>query len=478
MGASEIAERFVKTCRDRSNAVAVRTLWDGRSQSFGDLLEQYEAVQQALARTDAGPGSCVLSIVGNRPAFFPLFAACMAAGAVLLPLNDATEAEVASLVEQAGVSTVILGGDPGRSELGRGDAHEVPKVDGIRLVRLCDRQRPPRGLPPCSVLKLTSGSTNLPKAAIARESHLISDGCHIIEAMGLEARDINLVHIPLSHSYAIGNVVMPLIWQGTSVALRQTFNPSQFVQDALASGASVFPGVPFMFEHVQAQAAIDRLPSTLRLLITAGAPIELDTVAWFRTRLGRKVHSFYGSSETGGITYDDADDVSDDVHVGRPLPETMVDIHTSGRIVVSGPAVCAGYAGGIMGGFVNGGFLTEDLGRFDVLGRLVLTGRVSRLVNVAGRKVDPAEVERVLAGLPNVVDVRVLGMSCDTRGEQLVAFIVRSSSALTPVVIRQRCAGVLSAYKIPRRFVFLDRLPVDTRGKMDRRALEAAAAAL
>ena len=108
----------------------------------------------------------------------------------------------------------------------------------------------------------------------------------------------------------------------------------------------------------------------------------------------------------------------------------------------------------------------------------MLTGRVSPLVNVAGRKVDPAEVERVLAALPDVVDARVLGISCDTRGQQLVAFVVRSSPALTTIAIRQLCAGQLSPHKIPRRFVFLDRLPVDARGKMDRRALETLASTL
>src|SRR6202011_215232 len=150
-----------------------------------------------------------------------------------------------------------------------------------------------------------------------------------------------------------------------------------------------------------------------------------------------------------------------------------------GRVFVSGTAVCAGYADETAverpSAFCDGGFLTGDIGRRDRQGRLVLTGRVSPLVNVAGRKVDPAEIERVLAGLEDVVDARVLGVSCNKRGQEIVAFVVRSSPALTPIAIRRLCAGTLSPYKIPRRFIFLDRLPVDARGKMDRRALEALA---
>ena len=339
------------------------------------------------------------------------------------------------------------------------------------------------------MLKLTSGSTDLPKAAVATEHQLLNDGRHVVEAMGIGPADVNLACIPLSHSYALGNIVLPLMWQGTAVALRQSFNPAQFVQDAATSGATVFPGVPFMFEHIQASADIDRLPSALRLLITAGARIDIGTVLWFRERLNRKIHSFYGSSETGGIAYDDSEDVPELLHVGRPMPETTIEIRPherasdgAGRLFVSGTAVCAGYAdargAGGVSAFCDGGFLTGDIGRFDDQGRVVLTGRVSPLVNVAGRKVDPAEVERVLAGLRDVVDARVLGISCDKRGQQLVAFVVRSSASLTTITIRQQCAGLLSPYKIPRRFIFLDRLPVDARGKMDRHALEALASTL
>jgi acyl-CoA synthetase (AMP-forming)/AMP-acid ligase II len=147
---------------------------------------------------------------------------------------------------------------------------------------------------------------------------------------------------------------------------------------------------------------------------------------------------------------------------------------------VSGNAVSSGYArtpDESVSEFREGGFLTGDLGYFNSGGQLVLTGRASPLVNVAGRKVDPAEVERTLLALPEIADARVLGMPCAQRGQQVVAFIIRRDAALSPIAIRQRCASTLSTHKIPRRFVFLDRFPVDARGKIDRRALEALVAA-
>jgi acyl-coenzyme A synthetase/AMP-(fatty) acid ligase len=227
---------------------------------------------------------------------------------------------------------------------------------------------------------------------------------------------------------------------------------------------------------------MDGLPASLRLLITAGARIESATVSWFRDHLHRKVHSFYGTSETGGIAYDDSEEVSDPLHVGRAMPETAITIRQggdapcAGRIFVEGNAVTFGYANSeeddSISTFSEHGFLTGDVGYIDHMGQLVLTGRVSPLINVSGRKVDPAEVERRLLELPGIADARVIGMACDIRGQEVVAFVIRSDATLTPIAIRRRCADTLSTHKIPRRFVFVDRFPVDERGKIDRRALQ------
>src|SRR5262249_35057049 len=145
------------------------------------------------------------------------------------------------------------------------------------------------------------------------------------------------------------NLIMPLLWQGTAVALRQSFSASSLVSDLVSSGATIFPGVPFMFDHIRSLGPSTRLPASLRLLISAGARVDPQTVAWFHGGTGRKLHSFYGSSETGGISYDDTDVPQEPGHVGRPMPETRVTIDGptdtgEGRIFVRGNAVACGYA--------------------------------------------------------------------------------------------------------------------------------------
>ena len=443
--------------------------------TFEEIGKTRDAIRVALHDLGVDPGAAVVSFVGNDPVFFSAMTACLEAGAALVPLGDATDVEAVGVIQQAGAVAVITDRTLPLPSVGRRAL--TPRVSLHKLASHAGQ----RSYRPSVVLKLTSGSTHLPKAAIASEANLVADCRHIIQAMGIGPNDINFGCIPLSHSYSIGNIVMPLLWQGSRVVLRHVFSPSQFLTDVAATGATVFPGVPFMFDRMKS-ADIATVPSCLRLLITAGAPIDAKTVSWFRGRLDRKVHSFYGSSETGGIAYDDSEDVLEPLNVGRPMPETEISIRQpvdeayAGRIFVMGNAVTSGYANQDEdesgSGFLGGGFLTADIGYTNDAGQLVLKGRASRLVNVSGRKVDPSEVERTLLNFPGIANAHVMGVPCDTRGQELVAFLVRTDAALTPIAIRQRCAEMLSAHKIPRQFVFIDRFPVNARGKIDRQALQ------
>jgi acyl-CoA synthetase (AMP-forming)/AMP-acid ligase II len=195
------------------------------------------------------------------------------------------------------------------------------------------------------------------------------------------------------------------------------------------------------------------------------------------------VRSLYGASECGGITYDASPDgtvaETGDGAVGLPLPEVEVRLSgDEGRVTARSRAVAFGYLSGVEAGgdgeFSEGWFRTGDTGRFDDQGRLVLTGRIGALVNVAGRKVNPREVETALLAVPGVGDAAVLGVPDAARGEALVACLVTQGELSREMVmryLRQELAG----YKLPRRLVFLDSIPRNERGKLDRGALLRAA---
>jgi long-chain acyl-CoA synthetase len=238
-----------------------------------------------------------------------------------------------------------------------------------------------------------------------------------------------------------------------------------------------------MYQHYLANPPTDPWPPGLALLVSAGARLERATVQAFHARFGVKIHSFYGASECGGITFDGDEAVDDLATVGRPLPGVTVTLRSDpdvpagcGRIHVSGPAVSCGYVGDRSESDVlsDGGFLTGDYGSFAPDGRLVLAGRISGFINVAGRKVQPGEVERVLRDLDGVLDVRVLPVPDPSRGEQIAAVVATGGrSELTLGAVRRHCAGRLPPHKIPRIVVFVPELPVSARGKTDHRALHA-----
>jgi acyl-coenzyme A synthetase/AMP-(fatty) acid ligase len=220
-------------------------------------------------------------------------------------------------------------------------------------------------------------------------------------------------------------------------------------------------------------------PSTLETVISAGAPLDPPVARELADRTGCRIQSLYGTSETGGIAFDAAP-VAGEVSMGPPVPGVTLEFRPddaaapgTGRILVRGPAVSCGYAGGDASAFVDGGFLTGDLGSLDGSGRLRLTGRVSAFVNVAGRKVQPEEVEGVLRTHPGVADARVFGVPDAQRGERLAACVVARDAGLGVVALRAFCADRLAAYKIPRALVLVADLPRDERGKVNRRALEA-----
>ncbi len=149
----------------------------------------------------------------------------------------------------------------------------------------------------------------------------------------------------------------------------------------------------------------------------------------------------------------------------RPFPDAGPGV---GQVHIQSDAVSVGYVNDPTPdpGFVDGGFLAGDLGRFDEEGRLILTGRVSNFINVAGRKVQPEEVEQVLRALPGVHHAAVLGIDDEIRGELLVACLVGASRPGL-LAVRRHCLTRLAPHKAPRAVVWLDVLPVTERGKPD-----------
>jgi long-chain acyl-CoA synthetase len=457
---SDLVQRFARIAADQPDRLIIYAPASNERLSASQVWQSHLDLRLQLSALGIQPGQLVVSAAGNRPGAISLVLACLSLRAPLMPIDaSATAAEVAQFADRFGAFLVVL-----------------PDGSNMRLVR---QHANPATYVDAALLKLTSGSTGFPKAILTAESHLVADGERIIGTMGIGDTDTQLAVIPLSHSYGFSNLVMPLLLQGTAIVLRESFVPSQVLGDAHTFQSRVFAGVPYMFSYLVTNPPADAWPSSLQLLISAGARLDTHMARAFHNRFGIKIHSFYGASETGGIAYDASDDASDasvaDGQVGTAMPGVIISLRPdeeaadgSGRVFVSSDSVAKGYTeDDDESAFVDGGFLTGDLGFVDGRGHVTLTGRASPAVNVAGRKVHPAEVERVLRSMNGVDDVCVIAAPDPRRGQQIVACIISRhvSSALD---VRQFCAARLAPHKVPRMIIFLPSLPLTPRGKTDR----------
>ena len=477
-----IAERFARLAREDPGRPLIHLASSHRTLNASSLWDAHLAHGLHLASLGVRSGDIVLIASGNRASTVALMLATWAMDAAVMPVDAGTpRPEIDDLAARFHASVIAVSAEAVAQHYP--DAHALD--DQVSLVRREDSAPPSDQTRGAAVFKVTSGSTALPKAVIVPDAQILADTDHIVEAMGIRPVDTQVAAIPLSHAYGFGNLIMPMLLNGTPIVLRESFVPQHLPADARRFGARIFHGVPFMFQYFVANPPAEGWPACLQWLISAGAPLESETVNAFHRAFGVKIHSFYGTSEAGGICFDRSDEIDRTPTVGWPLPGVTVRLLPGdgipdgcGQIHIRSSAVARGYVGETdsTDAFTDGGFLTGDYGSFLPDGRLALAGRISAFINVAGRKVHPGDVERVLQSIDGITEARVIVAADAVRGEQIAA-VLAGGRGLSQTDVRRYCASRLAPYKIPRIVVFVDAMPLTARGKTDHRALEALVAA-
>jgi acyl-CoA synthetase (AMP-forming)/AMP-acid ligase II len=319
------------------------------------------------------------------------------------------------------------------------------------------------------LVKLTSGSTGAPKGIVASEANLAADCRNICATMDIRSDDVSLGAIPMSHSYGFSNLVTPLLMQGTAIVISNDYLPQSIVDYCNCYQVTVVPAVPMVFDHL-ASAAKGEF-KTVRTFLSAGAPLPPSVSRRFRERFGKPIHTFYGCSECGGITYDREGASVERGTVGRAMDGVALSVERS-RLIVRGDNVSLGYLhdAKTFEPFARGRFRADDLAEIRGNGEVVLTGRASELINIAGRQVNPREVEQVLIQIDGVQQAKAYGEPAGARGEVVAAAIVARPD-VTRDQVREFCRARLSPHKVPRIIKLIDAIPVDDRGKVRRSAL-------
>jgi acyl-coenzyme A synthetase/AMP-(fatty) acid ligase len=426
--------------------------WIGRQKRLRNKIALIDAVKDASwtahALTEAalhfsdslrgyGAGERVAFRVPNGSEWFALFLALQRAGLAAVPLDGGMPTEgCLETARRLGARALYLDGE----------FHSLGKAP----VRTRNRK--------CCCVKVTSGSGALPKAVECRAEHLLADGGNVIRTMGIRAGDLNLAAIPLGHSYGLGNLVMPLILQGTAMVCAGDYVPRQLVEWIERYRVTVFPAVPALLRVLAALPPGRGRFDSLRTVISAGAVLTPAVAQAFFTRYGIKIHNFYGASETGGICYDRAGHASlTGRSVGKPLAGVSVTVKT-GRVTVEGPAVATR----------GGRWRLGDIGEWNKRNELVLLGRAGQGANIGGKKVHPLEVERVLRALPGVTDAAV--WLDQSQGRDLLSAGVETTQSRPE--LEKALAARLPSWKLPKTWFIARELPRTARGKLDLAALK------
>ncbi|HEY5792931.1 MAG TPA: class I adenylate-forming enzyme family protein [Chthoniobacterales bacterium] len=426
-----------KTVARKGEAAAILDTQGEVLRTFNDIERQARSLEAQI--DGCSPGQVHAIDIGNHPDWPSLLLACLRRQVVVLPLDESLTADQREAARQicAGKASANWG--------------EHPPV----------------------LLKLTSGTTATPRAIRFRSEQLLADCRQICETMGITDRDLNFAVIPLSHSYGLSNLLTPLLVFGVPMVLSRDRMPRAVLDDLARTGATVFPGMPVFYQAFSEMADVPALPQ-LRLCISAGAPLPLEVARKFRQKFNQPIHSFYGSSECGGICYDRDALLLEPGFVGQPMCGVDLDLlepdASESRLRVRSAAVGDGYFPEPdeekLG---HGRFAPDDLLSASGDGFRIV-GRISDVINVAGKKVNPAEVEAELLRFDGVRAAVVFGRQSVLRNEEVAACVVAEERVRESDLL-EHCRERLSGWQVPKRIFFVTEIPANERGKVNRREL-------
>ena len=439
-----------------SDTPAVLDTRGAAQRTFADI-ESEAAELASTALSDFVAGSVVAIQLGNHAAWPAALLACWRRGLVALPLERTITPQGREVALQVCGAAALLRAATNEQITATSLPHD-PVAWGDHVPVL---------------LKLTSGTTAAPRAIRFRSEQLLADCMQICDTMEITDRDVNFGVIPVSHSYGFSNLITPLLVRGVPLVLSRDRMPRAVLDDLARTGATVFPGMPVFYQAFCEMPDVPPLPG-LRLCISAGAPLPLKVAQLFRERFGQSIHSFYGSSECGGICYDRTAALEEPGFVGSPMRDVQLerlDVDSPAtRIRVRTAAAGDGYFPEPDQDRLGFGYFTPDDLLTETPTGFRIVGRVSDLINVAGKKVNPAEVETTLLSFPGVREAIAFGRQSTLRNEEVSACVV-ADAEVREADLLEFCRGRMSGWQVPRRIFFLAQLPVSERGKISRRAL-------
>ena len=435
----------------------------GPAVSYAELEHLTAQAATALRARGVQPGDRVALQVEKCIEAVVIYLATLRIGAVFLPLNAAyTPAEVDYFLKDAEPAVFL---QDAQAFL-RGAADLEP-----------DHGVEPRSASDLAAIIYTSGTTGRSKGAMLTHGALAANAISLHSAWGFSPDDVLLHALPIFHVHGLFVALHCAFLSGCPMVWLNRFDEAAVLEGL--KGASVMMGVPTFYTRLLAHPGLTRaVTAHMRLFISGSAPLLESAFAAFEARTGHRILERYGMSEAVIITTNPLDGDRLPGSVGYPLPGVELRIgggEQTGVIEIRGPSVFSGYwrmpEKTAEEFTADGFFITGDVGRLDADGRLWISGRAKDLIISGGYNVYPKEVEILLDEEPGVRESAVIGAPHPDFGEGVVAVVEgEGDEAALIASLRSRLAG----YKTPKRIVFVDALPRNAMGKVQKNLLRQA----
>jgi malonyl-CoA/methylmalonyl-CoA synthetase len=478
------------------DAVLIET-GDGRKWTYGDMLQWSGRIAGAIDTLGIRPGDRVAVQVEKSPEALMLYLACIRCGAVYLPLNAAyTLTELDYFISDAEPRLVVVTPTTkdGIKTIASKYGALVETLDdkgGGSLLELAKEEAPDfvdatRSGDDLAAILYTSGTTGRSKGAMLTHDNLLSNALTLREHWQFSAND-RLIHaLPIFHTHGLFVATNVILTSGASMFLLPKFDPAEIL--SLMPRATTMMGVPtFYIRLLQNDGLTREAVKHMRLFISGSAPLLADTHRAFHERTGHAILERYGMTETNMNTSNPYGGDRIAGTVGFPLPGVSVRVthpetgvilpsDETGMIEVKGPNVFKGYwrmpEKTRMEFRDDGFFITGDLGKIDPRGYVHIVGRGKDLVISGGYNIYPKEVETEIDQLPGIVESAVIGVAHPDFGEGVTAIVVRQpGSDVSEQSIVDALQNRLARYKQPKQIIFVDDLPRNTMGKVQKNVL-------
>jgi malonyl-CoA/methylmalonyl-CoA synthetase len=471
---------------------------EGEHWQYTDL--EQESARLARFLNDAGiqKGERVAVQVDKTPQALFLYLACLRAGFIYLPLNTAyTESELAYFIDNAEPTAVVCRAESLTSfqqiAEGKGVQHFYTLEDAPEhnLLQLSAATAAEFDTVPCNkddvaVILYTSGTTGRPKGAMITHGNLAANGLALKQIWGFTRDDVLLHALPIFHIHGLFVACHCVLLSGSKMLFLPKFSADTIIK--LLPRATVLMGVPTFYTRLLDNPDFTaEVCSNMRLFISGSAPLLEQTFAEFQQRTGHTILERYGMTETGMNTSNPLEGERKAGTVGFPLPGVTarivddagqaVERNTVGNLQIKGDNVFLGYwcmPDKTAEEFTKDGyFKTGDMATLDENGYLSIVGRGKDMVITGGFNVYPKEIELLIDELEGVVESAVIGVPHPDFGEAVTAVVTRdvNNKACTEENIIAALKPKLANYKIPKRVMFVDDLPRNTMGKVQKNLL-------